>query len=52
MSKVQYNYVADWQASPKVLWIDDPATASTMYQLWVQDPHFALAAYLTCMQSC
>ena len=52
MSKVQYNYVLDRQASPKAPWIDDPAATSTVYQPWVQDPHFPLAAYLTHMQSC
>ena len=52
MSKVQYNYVPDRLASPKAPWIDEPAAASTVYQPWVQDPHFPLAAYLTRMQSC
>ena len=52
MSKVQYNYTPDRLASPKAAWINEPATASTVYQLSVQNPHFPLATYLTHMQSC
>ena len=51
MSKVQYNYVPDRQASPIAPWIDDPAAVSIVYFPRVQEPHFAVAAYLTRMQS-
>ena len=52
MSEVQYNYVPDRQASPIAPWIDDPAAVSIVYSPWDQDPHFAVAAYLTRIQSC